>query len=401
MNAIIEQIPEFQSELDRIFKYWSTKGIHEQSRTFFGKIDHYGNADPKANKGIIMYTRQLWSFSAAAQHFNSHEYANIATECFNFLQKHFYDTEFGGYFWETNYEGNVIDSKKQTYAQAFALYALTEYYKLSNSQEVLNLVHLQFNCIQEKCFDSTYGGYMEGYTREWLFDKNNRLSEKDSFAEKSMNTNLHILEAYTAYYKEFKTIHGRDALKRIILDFSRFIIGADKHLILFMTKKWEQESVIYSYGHDIEASWLLWEAAEVLNDTVILDHLRSIIIQIVDAFVAEGIDSQFAVMNEYNVKENHYDTDRHWWPQCEAMEGLANAYHITADVKYLELLLRVWEYIKAFVVDNENGEWYTVVKENGVADSLENKGGMWKTPYHNGRALMRLVQRFSVSQTLK
>lgn len=248
------------------FSYWSTEGFDPDTGYFYGIIDHFGRKDATANKGIIMYTRQLWAFSAAAVHFRSEEYARVADRCYQFLQTHFYDSRHGGYIWETDSAGNAADTKKQTYAQAFALYALTQYYCLRKYPEVYGYANQQFECIMDKCFDESTGGFLEGFSQVWHFDKANRLSDKDSFADKSMNTNLHILEDFTSFYAVSRTQQSHDALKRMVLDFAQYIIGPDKHLILFMDDKWHAESTIHSYGHDIETSWLLWEAAETLAD---------------------------------------------------------------------------------------------------------------------------------------
>jgi len=394
MTSVDCYIPQFESELNNIFRYWAHEGRDLSTGLFYGSIDFHGRKNPNANKGIIMYTRQLWAFSAVALFFESEEYACVADECYAFLQAHFYDKQYGGYIWETDAIGNALNTKKQTYAQAFALYALTEYYKLRKLPEVYGYANMQFECIMEKCFDPKTGGYLEGFTQDWAFDRNNRLSAKDSFADKSMNTNLHILEAFTSFYETFRTLHSFDTLKRVVLDFAQYIIGADHHLILFMDEAWHAESSIYSFGHDIETSWLLWEAAEVLGDNVLREHIKVIVLNMVDAFLAEGIDKEGAVLNEKNIATGHIDANHYWWPQCEAMEGFANAYGMTGEQKYIDALAQAWQYTSEKFIDSKNGEWHTCINPEGVPVESEDKGGMWKTPYHNGRALMRLIKRF-------
>ena len=385
---------EFKTQLDSIFRYWSTEGIDPATGNFYGSISHFGVKNPKANKGIIMYTRHLWAFSAAAQYYKSKEYAAIADRTFQYLQTHFYDAENGGYYWETDCDGKVLEDKKQTYAQAFALYALTEYAKLAKSPEANAAAHKQFECIMTKCYDQHSGGYLEGFNRQWVFDRANRLSVIDAFAEKSMNTNLHIMEAFTSYYNTFGSKQAHDALQREVLDFSQYIVGNDGHLILFMDKDWKPASTIHSYGHDIEASWLLWEAAEAINDPVLKEHLRVIVLRMADVFIKEAIDKDGGVFNEKDYAAGHLDSGRFWWVQCEAMEGLANAYSLTGNQRYLRQLDRVWYYVQQKMLDHEHGEWYRLVDASGKPNTAEDKGGMWKTAYHNGRALMRLVDRF-------
>lgn len=397
MHSIETFTTEFETELNNIFTYWSSEAIDPATGHFYGSINHYGIKDATANKGIIMYTRQLWAFSAAAKHYKSEKYTVIATRCFNFLKNHFHDTENGGYYWETDCNGTVVDDKKQTYAQAFALYALTEYYKLTESPEAFVYAKMQFDCIMKRCFDEETGGFLEGFTRNWTFDKGNRLSAKDAFAEKSMNTNLHILEALASYYAEFGGAQAQDALKRVVLDFCQYIVGNDGHLVLFMDENWKAQSTIHSYGHDIEASWLLWEAGIILNDSALLKHLRVIVLRMANAFIQTGIAPDGSVLNEKDFATGHIDANRYWWPQCEGLEGLANAFSITQDEKYLLQLIGIWDYIKNHILDRENGEWFTCIDASGKPNTNEDKGGMWKTPYHNGRALLRLIERFKVA----
>ncbi len=386
---------EVKEELDRLFQYWATEAINPHNRLFYGSINYKGDKNPEANLGIIMYSRLLWSFSAAAKHYNSNPYKEIAQTCYNTLESYFYDNKHGGYFWECTVKGEIVDHKKQTYAQAFALYALCEYYSLTTHEEIKLKAEKQFQILTCNCFDSEFGGYLEGFTQDWKFDKKNRLSEKDQFAEKTMNTNLHVLEALTLYYKIFKTNTAKTALKRVVLDFYRFIVDHDNHLILFMDRKWKKLHHIHSYGHDVEAAWMLWEAAELLDDEALLLQIKTLVIEMTDTFILEGIDHE-AVIHEKNMTTKHLDEDRHWWPQCEALEGLANAYAISKNEQYLDKMALIWSYIKLNFIDYENGEWHTRISAKGKIYENENKGGMWKTPYHNGRALMKLVQRFRV-----
>lgn len=385
-----ESLQELRVELaaelrDNILHYWTTRMVDEVRGGFFGRRDGHDKLEEDADKGVILNTRILWTFSHAARLFSA-EYRPFADRAYAYLERYFIDREHGGVYWMVDSEGNPVNTKKQIYAQAFAIYAFSEYYMLSNEAAAREQAIALFNLIERYSFDKAYNGYLEAFDESWLILDDLRLSEKDANEKKTMNTHLHILEAYTNLYRCWPDPELKKQIVNLVEVFLERIIKG-KHFGLFFDEKWNVRGDVVSYGHDIEGSWLLYEAAEVVHNEKLLSRVRQVSLDMVDAVTGEGIDSNGAVMNE-----NH-DPDIHWWPQAEALVGFFNAYQLTGRNEYLESMQRVWNFIKAKMIDRVNGEWYWRVDPSGNVCFDEDKAGPWKCPYHNSRALLELLKR--------
>ena len=219
-----------------------------------------------------------------------------------------------------------------------------------------------------------------------------RLSEKDLNAAKTMNTHLHILEAYTNLYRIAPHHSIHEALKRLLLLFYDKFIDQDQHLHLFYDKNWSLMSQEVSFGHDIEASWLMCEAAAVLGDKNLITKFDHLAINICEGTLQKGIDQDGGLFNE-GLDQQIIDSDKHWWPQAEAVIGFINAYQISGKKKYYLAANRVWQFIEAFVKDKTHGEWHWRINQKGEVIKSEDKAGPWKAPYHNLRMCMELLQR--------
>ncbi|MCR9254148.1 MAG: AGE family epimerase/isomerase [bacterium] len=364
--------------------------VDHENGGFYGRIDGHNKLDAKANKSIILNTRILWTFSAAYQNNQSIEYKRMADRAFHYILNHFEDTKYGGFYWELDFQGNVVDHKKQTYAQSFAIYALSEYYKISKDTRSLELAKRTFQLIETNAFDVDKNGYQEALSQSWQKLDDVRLSEKDMNATKTMNTHLHILEAYTNLFRIWKSELLEAQLNNLIELMSSTFISEDYHLHLFFDDNWTLLSDEISFGHDIEASWLMHEAAEVLGKEELLMDIEVLAVKMVDS-IMPGIDHDGGLMNEANPK-GLVDTDKHWWPQAEALVGLYNAYQLTSNFDYLTQLNRIWDFTKTNLIDPE-GEWHWRVDRNGVVIRDEDKAGPWKCPYHNSRAMLELITR--------
>lgn len=387
---------EAEQELQRILEFWSQKMPDETFGGFRGELDFEGNAVINAPKGIILNTRILWSFSAAGIKTGNANFREMADRAYNYLIDHFVDKDFGGVFWLIDHRGELLNSRKQIYAQAFFIYALAEYYKLCQKQEALDLALSLFRLIEEKASDKTYGGYIDAFDQEWNELEDMSLSEKDINEKKILNTHLHILEAYTNLYRIYPETELKSALENSIRLFLKYFIGADFHLNMFFDQFWNIKSQLVSYGHDIEASWLLYEAAEVLADEDLKNQVAEISVKMADKFLKEAVCNDGGIHNETNKSTGHLDTDRHWWPQAEAIIGLLNAGQITGKSEYLEQSVKIWNYTKAHFFDYENGEWHWKVDESGIPDSTMMKAGFWKCPYHNTRGCLEIMNRISI-----
>lgn len=384
---------DFEKELKHVLSFWTEKAIDPKANQFYGEMDHYGTPYPEANKGIIMYSRILWTFSAACSFYQTDKYKKYADMAKSYIETYFLDKKYGGVYWETDCDGNVLVNKKQVYAEAFTIYAYAEYALAFNDQSALKAAMDIFDKLESVCYDKKNGGYFEAFSNSWERLADVRLSVKDMNEPKGMNTNLHVLEAFTTLYEASKDKRVADALRKEIEVYLNKIVNEKNQVTLFFSEDWKPKTTEISYGHDIESTWLVWEAAEMLGDAKLLDQIRPKILAMVDKFIAEGFDTKTnSTWYEYFPKTGNRDTDRHWWVQIEAVEGLANAYDMTGKEEYRTLALKQWNYIKQYLIDNVHGEWYWRIDEDGFPVDSEPKMGQWKCPYHNGRGLMHMIK---------
>ena len=383
---------EMGEELNQILNWWVDHLWAPASKSWHGRINGRGELDPSHPRSIILYTRLLWTYAAAARKIDRSKYHGIADDTFRYLETYFWDTRHGGLFSMLDAEGNPLDTKKQIYAQAFGIYAFSEYYLLTGASPALNLADQLYTMIETYSFDKDNNGYFEAFDREWRLLSDMRLSAKDANEAKTMNTHLHLLEAYTLYatVSQNKVIHER--LSNLINLFSgHFINPTSHHLNLFFDERWNCKGDLISYGHDIEASWLLTEACNTLGEPRMISDMHQMSLRMVEAVIANGIAPDGSIW--YERKGDHLDQERHWWPQIEAVVGLINAWQIVQNPYYYLLAYRTWEYIKKQLIDRMQGEWYWSILANGTPNEQDDKAGPWKANYHNGRGCMEIMSR--------
>lgn len=393
MSILLKQLQsELKTELNSILDYWSTNTIDLANGGFIGQIDCNEQANNKADKGSVLNARILWAFSSAFQLTKNEEHLKVAQRAFDYIISHFYDDEFGGIYWSVAYDGTPKDTKNQIYALAFVIYGLTEYYAITTDEKALTLSKALYLKIEEYSFDPIHEGYFEAFTREWKEVADLRLSDKDANEKKTMNTHLHIVEAYANLYKVWKD----DTLKETIIALlntieKHFINEETGHLRLFFNENWIEKPDVISYGHDIEAAWLLQQCAEITGDVDLVARYKKYAIQMTDATI-EGIDKDGGLWYEYEPQRDHLIKEKHWWPQSELMIGFFNSYELTENQNYLDIVLKNWEFIKNYILDKKNGEWHWGVYEN-YSLIEKDKAGLWKCPYHNSRACIELINR--------
>jgi len=385
---------ELKEELTHnILPFWMEKMVDETQGGYYGQMTGKNQLVPDAPKGGILNARILWSFSSAALYFKNTLYVEYAKRAKEYLFKYFFDAENGGTYWMLHADGTPADTKKQIYSQAFFIYALVEYYRVTDDKECLDKAIELFNLIEKHSFDGELNGYFEAYSRDWVLLEDLRLSEKDANEKKTMNTHLHILEAYTNLYRVWKDDRLKKQLKNLIGIFLDKIINPETHhLDLFFDENWVCKSTLYSYGHDIESVWLLDEAAVVLGEAALLKRVRARVIKVADA-AAEGLQANGSIINEKNYITGHTDANCDWWPQAEAMVGFFNVYELSKEEEYAEKTLAIWEFIKQFIVDKNAGEWHWSVSATGEINEHDDKAGFWKCPYHNSRMCLELISR--------
>lgn len=382
----------FRDELTQnILPYWIGKMQDAVNGGFFGSIDGNEVLHAESNKGAVLNARILWTFSAAYRILKNEEYLKMARRAFDYITNHFVDTVNGGVFWELDYRGNVVSDKKQTYAQGFALYGFSEYYRATGDTKALELAK-EFYYLLEKCYDDVLGGYFEAYTKDWQPIADMRLSDKDANEKKTMNTHLHVLEPYTNLCRVWDDAGLKASQYRLIKIFTDKILDKETfHLNLFFDEEWNVKSPAISYGHDIEASWLLFEAAEVLGDKELLDEIKALSLKIADA-ASRGLSADGSLA--YETKDGELDAERHWWVQAEAVVGYMYAAKNSGKSEYVDKASRVWQYIQNNLVDTNNGEWVWSRLPDGSINTKDDKAGFWKCPYHNSRMCMEMIEHF-------
>jgi mannobiose 2-epimerase len=385
---------EIKNELGQILDWWIRYSVDYENGGFYGKIDNQNTVSAHADKGLVLNARILYTFSAAYLLTNETKYLLASDRAFAYLVKYFLDQKHGGFYWSLASDGSKLNGKKQVYGQAFAIYGLTEYYKATQNQEVLSLAKNTYLLLEKHSFDRINSGYFEALTEDWEPIADLRLSEKDQNEKKSMNTHLHIIEAYANLFQVLPNASIKASIIGLLQNFEAYIINSKtNHLHLFFTETWEVKSSAVSFGHDIEAAWLLQEAAEISGGEEQIEKFKNIALQLTTAAI-KGLSSNGGLYYEYDPATQHWINEFHWWPQAEAMVGFFNAYQNTNEQKYLDYALNTWNFIKAYIKDQQNGEWFWGVHMDNSLMENEDKAGFWKCPYHNGRACMELLKRF-------
>lgn len=376
---------------DNILSYWIDK-MTDPRGGFYGRRDGYDRLDENAEKGAILNARILWSFAAALRLTGRERYAEMALRARDYIREHFIDNEFGGVYWSLDADGMPLDTRKQFYAIAFTIYGLSEHYRATGDEESLRLAQTLFYDIEKHSRDFEKGGYIEAETRDWQPIADMRLSDKDDNASKTMNTHLHIMEGYTSLlrvWRDPELLEATRQLLRIFLD--RILDRTTWHLGLFFNNDWERQDGIFSYGHDIEASWLMLETAMVIGDEELYKETLEATGKIAVAAL-EGRKSDGSMVYERHA-DGSLDSDIHWWVQAEDVIGqlYLAAYHgmkeCTAKAE------ESWQYIKDNLIDRENGEWYwSRLGSDSSINRKDDKAGFWKCPYHNSRMCIEAIE---------
>lgn len=407
---------------DNILPYWIEK-MTDPRGGYYGRRDGHDVLVPDAPKGAILHARILWTFSAAYNATGNVAYLYAARQALDFILENFIDEVYGGAYWSVSATGEPLDTKKQFYAIAFIIYGLSEYYIATGDEEILDLAYSLFESIEDHARDYEKDGYIEATTREWQPIEDMRLSERDANASKTMNTHLHILEGYTNLLRALKkstSLKRQAALKKVeeaTTNLLRIFLHKIEnpqthHLTLFFNDDWQKFDDAESYGHDIEASWLLLESAEVLADEALyaetLAHTEAIALAALKGRKEDG-----SMVYELHA-DGHLDADRHWWVQAENVIGqlylarfhskpsnpvIPGASHLSSNSgmeseeseKWLGDAYQSWRYIADNLIDPD-GEWYWSRRADGTINRDDDKAGFWKCPYHNSRMCLESVR---------
>ena len=379
---------------ENILRFWLDK-MSDPQGGFYGRMDGNNILHPEAERGAVLNARLLWSFSAAYRVLRKPEYLEAANWAKDYIEAHFLDREFGGCFWSLNADGTPLDTKKQTYAIGFMIYAFSEYARATGDEAAKRTAIDLFEDIEAHAFQSyivnrqIVNGYVEALTRDWQPIADMRLSDKDENAVFTMNTHLHILEPYTNLYRIWPDERLKKQLHVLIAIFAERLYNKKNHHVdCFFDEHWQGKRDIASYGHDIEAAWLLNEAFAVLipNELKPLSFERLLTEHIAEASLT-GIQPDGSMIHEDK------EASRHWWVMCEAVIGFIDQWQITDDIVWYERAEEAFRYIQTQLVDREHGEWYWAILPDGSIDRTNDKAGFWKCPYHNSRMCLELIER--------
>lgn len=386
---------EMQDVLQKnILCFWLDKMVDQEHGGFYGRIDGHEHLHADAEKGAILNARILWAFSAAYRVLGDKTYLEAASRAKHYIIDYFIDPEYGGVYWSLDCNGKPLDTKKQFYAIGFAIYGMSEYARATGDAEALKVAIDLYRCIEEHALDHEYNGYIEAMTRDWQPIADMRLSELDANYPKSQNTHLHIIEPYTNLYRVWKSDELKASLHNLIDIFTDRILNPETHhLDLFFDMDWKRGAgALESYGHDIECSWLIHEAALVLGDAEVLKKVEPIVEMVAKAS-EKGLNADGSMVHEANLDTGYVDSDLHWWVQAEAVVGFFNIYQYFGDESALQKAQHCWTYIKENLIDNENGEWHWSRRKDGTLNLDDDKAGFWKCPYHNSRMCLEIIER--------
>jgi cellobiose epimerase len=394
IEAAWQALPgEIESELHRILRYWEQFSIDTKNGGFAGRIDQDNKADLLAPKGSVLNARILWSFSAAYHYTNNPVHLELATRAFHYIREYLTDQISGGLYWSVDYQGRMLDGHKQIYAQAFGIYGMSEFYRATKNEKALEIAIEWYRLIEKFSRDPQHGGYIDAFSQDWSFLDDKRLSAKDENASKTMNTTLHVLEAYANLYEIWPSQNLKADIIHLLRIFDEIIIkDSDHHLGLFFSDDWKADSAIISYGHDIEAGWLLQSCAESIGDSGSVNKAKSNALYITRAAM-EGLDEDGGLWYEYDQNAKEKIFEKHWWPQAEALIGFCNAWQLTGNSIYKNALLSSWQFIKTHILDTTQGEWLWGIDKEKKKMAGQDKIGIWKCPYHNTRACLELLKR--------
>jgi mannobiose 2-epimerase len=395
---INDKLKEFRLQVEEelkenILEFWINHSRDYDNGGFYGYISKDLKPGYVHDRSSVLNARILWAFSCAYRFYREGKYLEIASLAYEYIKNHFIDKEYSGVYWQLDYKGRPTDTKKKVYAIAFAIYGLSEYYRATSDSEALAYAVDLYRCLERFAHDPEHGGYIDALARDWSRLSDMSLSPRDMNVPKTMNTNLHVLEAYANLLKAWDSDLLRNSLGKLLATtLDRIIDHETWSLKLFFGMDWNHCSNITSYGHNIEGSWLIYEAAGILGNAELLKRTETCCVKMAERVLKDGMDTEYGGI--YNdMRGSVLDDNKEWWPQAEAVVGFYNIYQVTGDTAFLDASLKVWEFIRNHIVDRVHGEWFSGVTRDGSGVIGDEKAGFWKCPYHNSRMCFEIIRR--------
>ena len=389
---------DFRKQLEKeltgnILPFWMTYAVDKVNGGFYGALTNDLEIHNEVPRSAILCARILWTYATAYRKLGDKEYLAMARWAYDYLTRVFLDPEYGGLYWTVDTTGKPVIDRKHHYTQAFAIYGLSEYYRATQEPQSLALAQTLFRLLEKHAYDPVYGGYIEGSSRKWEALTDMRLSDRDLNCRKSMNTLLHILEAYTNLLRVWEDATLKAQHRALIETFQQHIVDPlTGHFKLFFDNQWNSLLENISYGHDIEGSWLLFEAAEMQGDPALVERVRETAVQIAAAVYQDGLEQDGSLPYEGG-PQGLVDSDKTWWVQAEAMVGFYNAYQLSGQERFAQAATRSWNYIQEKMVDRTHGDWLKRLHRDGTPENSAYKVGPWECPYHHSRACFEMLDR--------
>ena len=386
----------FESELlNNILPFWRDHLPDRENGGFYGAISSSNQIQNDVERSAVLCSRILWTFSKAANKYSDPSYLEIADWAWQSLTGSFWDEQFGGIYWSIDKRGNPVMDRKHTYAQSFAIYGLTAYYEATRNQSSLELAKRLFQLIDHNTYDLDNCGNVECLSREWKNLEDMRLSDKDLNSHKSMNTLLHLVEAYAALARLWRDDKLLNRLTGLMDVFMEHVIDIKNgHQRLFFNDQWISLSNHISYGHDIETSWLLQEAAQVLGDPPRIDKVKETDIRLAQTVYEQALEEDGAILYEAS-PDGFMETTKQWWAHAEAVVGFYNAFQLTGKDHFNQSAAMVWDYIQTHFIDRSGGDWFKLLDRYGQPILAHEKAGPWDCPYHHARMCMEMIERLN------
>lgn len=392
---------DFRQQLEEeltgnILPFWMTYVVDKNNGGFYGAVTNELQFHNNVPRSSVLCARILWTYASAYRQLGDEQYLSMARWAYDYLTRVFWDQAYGGLYWHVDYKGNPISDHKHHYAQAFGVYALSEYHRATQEPQSLVLAQALFHLLEKHAYDPLNQGYNEGSNRKWEALKNMCLSNREPNCSKSMNTMLHILEAYTNLLRVWDDPRLKAQHRSLLNTFQQHIIDhRTSHFKPCFDNQWHSLSEDVSFGHDIEGSWLLWEAAEIQGDSVLMLKIRESVINIATAVYQEGFDDDGSLFSEIS-PQGLVDMRKVWWVQAEAVVGFYNAYQLSGQMHFAQAAYRCWRYIQTKMVDRKDGDWFKQLHQDGSPDTTSYKAGPWECPYHHSRSCFEMLTRLDV-----
>ena len=390
-----------------ILPFWREYMMDNVHGGFYGRVDAQRKPDLQSPKSVVLNCRILWTFCRTYALWGKDTDKMIADRAFDYICRYFWDETYKGVYWMVTGKGEVAEPEKRTYGQAFFLYSMAEYYRVFGNRRALELAMETFSLI-ERYLNLPGGGYRDSASRDWQKDDwVNFWVKNRTGALTLLNSNMHLFEAILTLAQVTKDPSVLQSLKQqllFLLDTAMdWKCGHMKAAMAFDGSRLDGE---INFGHDCECSYLIMEAAELLQEEKLLQKAEKAVETIINHVLGEGLDPQSGGMYYLaDTQKPQVNRSKIWWVQAEGITAFIDRYQRTAKKIYLDAAVSIWNYVQTYMVNTEFGDWFSVGAEPEISSSGQQEedisvvftndemAGKGKCPYHNSRACLEIIKR--------